>query len=587
MSGMRLYEKLIAVNDYWTKDGLERQTMDSASRFRGGVCDPENGIPWPSHTGTPMTMAIWACALASRESRYYRDAELAMRLELATEFMLRFQHDDGTISPGWTNLHSPPDTAFVVVGLAQVLELLSRQDWRALDRTRGNLRLFLERTAPALATGGCHTPNHRWVLAAALCFLHKLTGQRELAARAGQWLAEGIDCTEDGEWTERSNGIYNSVSDLMLIHASDLLGRPELLEPVRRNLRMMAYLVHPDGEVVTDYSGRQDFGHKHDLSGYFLPAKLMAHRDRDPLFAALAELAGDALNHPGSAPNNGLLGCLLRPELLEPVPEPGKLPDNYRVVINGTFPRERYLAEMASAGHGGHIHHSRLHPEFGAPIARERYGRTSVTVMTETNSFFALRHGAARLLAVQIASSFEPGYVRMNGLEPLEDGYRLFGEEAKGYYGPIPADRLPAASGGPVSPWYLLPHHLREVTHLQRHRVGVKLTRTADGWRLRVHCGMPDAMLTQISFVFDPAGEIDGDGLSPAGAGAQFWRKGAVCYSAGSDRIELAGGAHEHRTAAIRGAALPSGCAALLVNLVTPYDRTFDIRLSGPDRKEE
>lgn len=78
--------------------------------------------------------------------------------------------------------------------------------------------------------------------------------------RAEQWLAEGMDITPDGEWTERSNGIYSAVSDIMLIHAARLLNRPELLDPVRLNLRMMVYLVHPTGEVVTDYSGRQDLG---------------------------------------------------------------------------------------------------------------------------------------------------------------------------------------------------------------------------------------------------------------------------------------------------------------------------------------
>ncbi|MBW7462267.1 hypothetical protein K0U00_50270, partial [Paenibacillus sepulcri] len=111
-----------------------------------------------------------------------------------------------------------------------------------------------------LLTGGCHTPNHRWVITAALGFMYKLTGQPELKERAEQWLAEGIDCTEDGEWTERSNGIYNAVSDIVLFYAAELFNLPDLLEPVRKNLRMMAHMIHPDGEVVTDYSGRQDFG---------------------------------------------------------------------------------------------------------------------------------------------------------------------------------------------------------------------------------------------------------------------------------------------------------------------------------------
>ncbi|MBB6638076.1 hypothetical protein [Cohnella thailandensis] len=598
-----MYEKLIAAGDRWTEFALARQDMDGSSRFYGGVSDLDNGIAWPTHTGTGMYLAIWACALSAPESARYRDAELAGRLELAASFMLRQQHADGTISPGWTNLHSPPDTAFVAVGMAQALELLERQQWPPLNGTIANLRLFLERTAPALLTGGCHTPNHRWVMSAALGYLYRLTGRAEFLARAEEWLAEGMDITADGEWTERSNGIYNGVSDIMLLHAADLLGKPELVEPVRRNLRMMAYLVHPDGEVVTDYSGRQDFGHRHDLSGYLPAAAMLAHRDRDPFFAALAKLAGEAIDHPGSANNNALLGFLLHPEWREETIKPGSLPTEYRVVLNRDFPREAYLEAMKDAGHGGRIYHSRLHPDFGAPVARERSGSTSLTVMAETNSFFALRHGAARLLGLTVGSSFEPGFVRMNRMEASGDGYRLSGIETKGYYGPVPSGSLPASASGEVSPWYLLPHHLRETTHLQEHRVEAELIREADGWTVSLRCPTPEPVVTQVSFLFgldgsfaggelEPlngaAGEFAGGGDADAGfvRGTRFWKGGEVRYASGSDWFELSGGAFEHRASALRNAELPSGCQALVVNLLTPFDRTFRIRMSPSAREE-
>ena len=154
-------------------------------------------------------MALWAAHWLMRLQRYYHDEELLRRLELAAAFIVREQHEDGTISPGWTNMHSPPDTAFAVVGLGAAAMNCWKHDMGALEtEARADIRkLFSELSAPALLTGGCHTPNHRWVLTAALAFLHRLTGNAELIARADQWLAEGMDCTEDGEWTERSNGI--------------------------------------------------------------------------------------------------------------------------------------------------------------------------------------------------------------------------------------------------------------------------------------------------------------------------------------------------------------------------------------------
>lgn len=585
---MGIFEKLVELNDKWAQDGMDNQVLDEGSRFYGGIADPNNGIAWPSHGGTPTVMALWAAALIHEGSRFHRDPELLRRLELSTKFMLRFQHMDGTISPPWTNMHSPPDTAFVVGGLSQVHELLTSQDWEALRLVTADIRTFLERTIPALLTGGCHTPNHRWVLTAALGFMYKLTGRPELKARAGQWLAEGIDCTEDGEWTERSNGIYNAVSDIVLIYAAETLGRPDLLEPVRRNLRMMIYMVHPDGEVVTDYSGRQDFGSKYDISSYFLAAKLMAHREQDPQFEALAELAGEALKHPGWLPNNALIGLLRYSELRTGAVAAEPLPDRYEVVVNGVFPRDRYLGGMEAAGHGGRIYHNRLHPDFGAPVARLRRGATSATVITETNSFFALRHGSTRLLAVQVATSFEPGFVRMKTLEALQPGYRLTATERKGYYGPVSETDLPESADGPVSPWYLLPHHLRELTHEQRHDIEVDLAESEDGkgWTICVRCAEPFDLLTQVSFVFGSEGTLEGDGIAPATDRAQFWKQGKVRYTAGDDWMEVDGGAHDHWAKALNNTAYPADCQTLLVNLLTPYDRTFTIRLSGRDGGE-
>ncbi|WP_246431718.1 hypothetical protein [Paenibacillus endophyticus] len=582
----RMYSTLVKINDEWAQEGAGRQIMDSTSRYYGGVADSENGIAWPSHGGTPMIMALWIAALVNKDSKYYHNNELALRLELGSEFMLRSQHADGTISPGWTNMHSPPDTAFVVVGLAQAYELLKMDEWEPLQKAASNTLLFLERTIPALLTGGCHTPNHRWVLSAALGFLYKLSGNEALKVRANEWLAEGMDCTEDGEWTERSNGIYNSVSDVMLFHAAELLDKKELLEPVRRNLKMMAYMIHPNGEVVTDYSGRQDFGNSFTMDSYFLVSRLMAVHDQDPHFEAIAELAGQTLKHPGWLPNNAMISYLLRPELREqPIP-PAELLTNYRVVVNRDFERERYLGEMEGAGHHGIIYHSRLHPDFGAPVARERDGQTSLTVMTESSSMFALRHGQARLLAVQIGTSFEPGFVKMNDLEVLEHGYRLTAVESKGYYGPIKKKDLPQSASSPVSPWYLLPHHLRETTHLQQHHVEAKLMKSELGWQLTISCDEPESLMTQVIFVFGEEGKLTGDGIVPE-ADINFWKQGTAHYAAGDDWIEMDSGAHEHLVKTLRNTSVPSGCKALIVNLMTPYRKTFDIKLSPKKMKED
>ncbi|WP_337999875.1 hypothetical protein [Paenibacillus urinalis] len=478
-----MYKQLVAFNDKAVEEGLSRQVLDPGSRYYGGTVDPGTGIAWVNHTtGTPSIMSYWGAALVNPDSDYYRDMELLSRLELAAEFVLRRQHKDGTISPGWTNFHSPPDTAFVVVGYAQLYQLLKQHDWEPLSTVRANMLLFLERTIPALLTGGGHTPNHRWVLCAALGFLHELFGLKEAVNRAQEWLAEGMDMTPDGEWTERSNGIYSAVSDIMLIHAARLLNFSQLLDPVRLNLRMMMYLVHPTGEIVTDYSGRQDLGRYHDLSPYYLAYAIMAQLDDNAQFAGMAEMAGSVLTDPGVCSVNVLVRMLLEPGLRQASNHIEFIPDRYEKILNGDFLRRNYLVSMEEAGHYGRIFHSRLHTDFGAPVVRIREERTSATLMTETPSFFSLRHGTVRLLGVQLASFFNPGYIPMQEITKLAGGYRMSGEQKKGYYGPVAEGLLPATSKTPVSPWYLLPHQSRLLTHEQTFRVQIDVIRNENGW---------------------------------------------------------------------------------------------------------
>ena len=128
---MGIYQKLVEANEYWAKESLDKQILES-SRFYGGVLERATGIASPSHMGTAMHVASWAAALVNPDSPSYRDEELLARLELGVRFLLRSQHADGTISPPWTNMHSPPDTGFAVGGLAQVHELLADQDWEPL-----------------------------------------------------------------------------------------------------------------------------------------------------------------------------------------------------------------------------------------------------------------------------------------------------------------------------------------------------------------------------------------------------------------------------------------------------------------------
>ncbi|MFC7455831.1 hypothetical protein ACFQS2_01380 [Brachybacterium sp. GCM10030267] len=168
------------------------------------------------------------------------------------------QSPDGTFRSG-DNVASPPDTAFTVNDLAASLAMIRGDDATpALAPLIEPLTALLRGAAPALATGGVHTPNHRWEISAALVRLGRLLGDAACTARARQWLAEGVDLQPDGLFSERSPNYaaHVSVPSLMAIgrHLDDPRPRQEALD----GLRTQARLTDADGLVESLASRRQD-----------------------------------------------------------------------------------------------------------------------------------------------------------------------------------------------------------------------------------------------------------------------------------------------------------------------------------------
>ncbi|WP_018930451.1 hypothetical protein [Gracilibacillus lacisalsi] len=567
---MKAFKKLIKINDVITTTFLERQILKSRSRYFGGIIDRHTGIPSPTHVGTGSVIASWVSAYVNPESRYYHDKLLKNRIDYALDYMLTMQHNDGTISPGYTNYHSPPDTGFVVTGFSQIYHLLEEDGSKMLA---SKLYLFLKRSMPAMLTGGCHTPNHRWVLTCALANLYHIFNDKRLVRRAEEWLNEGLDITKDGEWTERSNGIYNAVSDISLYHTAILLNKMELLDHVRNNLKMMVYLVHPNGEIVTEYSGRQDLGNHYDLSPYHLIYRLMAHHDHNPVFQAMADLAIETVSEMGPVNNHILLGYLSFPFIQDENIGKAELPKVYEKVINGDYPIKENIKALESVGYENRIEHSSMHTSFGSPIVRYRNEDISATIMTKNPSFFSLRNGKAEILGIKMYTSFSPGLVDFDELEQMKHGYRLTKVLDKGYTGPIPGQYLPKNSEH-KGIWYLLPHQYRNVTHNQSFEVTIDIVREGNDWTIRVLTDDSADVFVQIEFLFRLNDKLKGEGLKKIGDHSYFWEGNDLTLLSGSDKITLESGEYEHWQENI-GSPKYHNLKQVKVNMISPINKRF------------
>jgi hypothetical protein len=430
-------------------------------------------------------------------------------MKLAAAYLVKRQHSDGTIDLLTTNFHSTPDTGFVVHSAAAAAWLARAAEAKEVFAA---LEPFLRRAGDALAQGGVHTPNHRWVVCEALAQLNEIFPDARYANRANQWLAEGIDIDADGQYNERSTSIYNPVTDRALLVTALKFKRPELLDPVRRNLESMLYLLHPDGEVVTEISNRQDQYNRAGMDRYWLPLRYLAILDGNGQFAELTRRVED---------RGASLSAYLRfPELSKALPAPAPLPDQFHRVMPAL------------------------------DIARVRRGRMSATFMLQGKSrFFTMRQGGCVVEAVRFATAFfGKGQFVPTRWEKVDGGYRMTQSMEGPYYQPLePARKVEASEYGAV-------RHLRRQTEVQRMAYAVTLREARGGFSIEIDAqgtaGVP--LSVEVALRED----VKLDGVQPAGKaqGAYLLKAGHAVARVGSDAIRFGPGFAQHAYTEVRGA---------------------------------
>jgi len=525
------------LNDEAIPAKLARQQRAPETGERGGI-PGQHGIV---HAGTTAGfLRDLSVAYASPASRYHQDSDLLDALHGAASFLLDAQHPDGTIDLLTTNFHSPPDTAFTLEWVCLAAGVLkSTKDPRVAPLVEKLLK-FIRLGADALAVGGIHTPNHRWVVCMALARANALILDPRYVSRIDTWLAEGVDIDPDGQFTERSTSIYSPLTDRCLLTVARLLDRPELLKPVRRNLEMSLHYMHADGEAVTEGSRRQDQDQKRSMVRYYYPYRYMAQHDDNGRFAAMAQFL-EATQTAGVS--SQLIYFLEAPELAAPLPPPTALPANF----------ERHFS------HSG--------------LVRIRRGEMSATILADNPSFFSLHVGSAAVTLRFASAFFGKGQFVGQRLRRQGKSWVLSQDLTGPYYQPIGIEHR--RSDGD---WNKMPRELRPTSEVQSLKSTVRITEVDRGFDVKLDISGTNGVPIAIEFNCRDGSSIFGAARLTQVPGAWVLPSGEARISSDNSSVFIGEGQAAHRWTQIRGALPKRSGESVYVTGFSPFQDTLRFR---------
>ena len=368
------YERLVRDTEKRVQYALRTQNMDAQSPYYGAFV-MNDGVYMQKHA--LYQIASLAAAYCNRDTSYYHDEDILNRMLLGLDYVQSTQHENGLFDYITCNFFSAPDTAFCIGIILPAYRYLRKQS--ALSDGEATLMARLEtiihRGGRGLLEGGFHTPNHRWAIAGLLAQCGKLFNEPDLTQAAFAYLNEGIDCNEDGEYSEKSAGNYNGVNNEAMLLLAEALGDDSYEQHVIRNLHMMLTYWEPDDSIFTANSTRFDKDRLVYPDGYYFFYLYLGVKYDIPEFIAMANYAFRVVEEKNLLAPDLLMRLMLYPQLIECESDLCDTPKQYR-------------AFYADSG-----------------IARVRRGNYSYTVMRDKSNFLYVHNGAIKL-EMKIGGSF-------------------------------------------------------------------------------------------------------------------------------------------------------------------------------------
>ncbi len=514
-----LMKKLILNNDAKVKSILNRAPLDPA-------------IKLSSFRGVASSITIMTASMSNSGSEYYKSKVLAEKLNEAIDVLLKEQYSDGTLDAGG-NRQSPPDTAFILEYICPAAAILKSNKQADLVQLKDKLKKFILNAGEAMVTGGVHTPNHRWVICAALANINSLYPDVRYVRRIDEWLAEGIYINQDGHYSERS-GIYSAVIDKALITMARLLNRPQLLDIVQKNLMTYFYYTEPNGDLVTVDSKRQDQFMNLKVTNFYLQYRYMAIRTHNPMFAYMADTIENLPEFTNDILSNSLAFFMENDELRKQISVEGKVANDF----------EKFFAI--------------------SNLARIRRGKTSVTLFggndkpvmivsgrSSNPNFLMYRKGDAILKYMRLSTSFfRMGYFSSDGIIKEGNKYMLKETKEADYYQPL-AEEFRKADGDyklSESPdgrfWNKMDFDSRTKSNVKKQVTVIEITEDNGTLNLDFKVDGPPNVEVTIEMCFKEGSSITGATLDEKKN--YFLKSGFGALSTGTDTIQFGPGKGEH-----------------------------------------
>ena len=408
------YERMIRDTEKRAKRALKTQNLDKSSPYYGAFVMP-NGVYMQKHA--LYCIADIGAVYCNEGSKLYHKEALLESMRIGLDYVRAQQHENGLFDYITCNFFSAPDTAFcigIILPLVQYLkgrEVLSDGETMLLSK----MDAILHDGGRGLLEGGFHTPNHRWAIASLLATCGKMYGEEDLIQAAFQYLNEGIDCNDDGEYSEKSAGNYNGVNNEAMLLLAEALGEDSFEQHVIRNLKMMLTYWEPDDSVFTANSTRFDKDRLVYPDGYYWAYLYLGEKYAIPEYLAMANHIFEIVTDKNLLAPNFLIQYMLHPKLID-------------CESNETGIPVRYHAFYADSG-----------------IARVRKGHFTYTVMRDKSNFLWVHNGHIKL-AVKIGGSFcEHRAFKAESMEMDENGAFHLHQTMRGWYY-LPFTEKPATS---------------------------------------------------------------------------------------------------------------------------------------------